>query len=105
MARSGSWKDCLPARAGSTRRRPARFSNRSGCTCLDAGKREQARYFELRAHLRLSQGDRRGAREDFETSVALCPVKENTAIAPLTDLYQAAGDQAAVSAMQARLKR
>jgi hypothetical protein len=71
----------------------------------DAGKREQARYFELRAHLRLGQGDQRGALEDFQTSVALWPVKENSAILPLTDLYQAAGDQAALSAMQARLKR
>ncbi len=71
----------------------------------DAGKREQARYFELRAHLRKGQGDSRGALEDFQTSVALWPVKENSAIAPLTDLYQAAGDRAALSAMQASLKR
>jgi hypothetical protein len=71
----------------------------------DARKRERARYFELRGHLRLGQGDRRGALEDFQTSVALLPVKENSAIAPLTDLYQAAGDQAALSAMQASLKR
>jgi hypothetical protein len=71
----------------------------------DASKREQARYFELRAHLRQGQGDARGGRDDFETSVALWPVKENGAIVPLTDLYQAAGDTAALSAMQARLKR
>jgi transmembrane protein TMEM260 (protein O-mannosyltransferase) len=71
----------------------------------DAGKREQARYFELRAYLRQGQGDARGALEDFQTSITLWPVKENGAIAPLTDLYQAAGDLAALSAMQARLKR
>ena len=71
----------------------------------DAGKQHQARYFELRAHLRQGQGDKSGSLQDLETAFALWPVKENGAIAPLRDQYVANGNQAALHALQARLRR
>jgi Protein of unknown function (DUF2723) len=72
---------------------------------FDASKTHQARYFELRGHIRLGQGDRAGALEDLRTSVALWPVNDNTAVATLGDQYAAAGDRAAQEALKASLKR
>ena len=71
----------------------------------DASKRQQARYFELRAYLRQGRGDARGAIEDLETATALWPVKENGAVAPLQDHYVETSDAASLDALQARLKR
>lgn len=71
----------------------------------DAGRRQQARYFELRAYLRQGQKDERGAIEDLETSISLWPAKDNLALAPLRDHYVKAGDAAALDALQSRLKR
>jgi len=70
-----------------------------------AGKREQARYFELRAYLRQGQRDERGAIEDLQTAVSLWPTRDNGAVKPLRDYYVKAGEAAALDALQARLKR
>jgi len=71
----------------------------------DAGKREQARYFELRAYLRQGQRDERGAVEDLQTAVSLWPTRNNGAVEPLKDHYVKAGEAAALDALQARLRR
>lgn len=71
----------------------------------DAGKREQARYFELRAYLRQGQRDEHGAIEDLQTAVSLWPARDNGAVTPLKDHYIKAGEAAALDALRARLKR
>jgi hypothetical protein len=70
----------------------------------DASKQVKARYFELRAYLRLAQKDELGAIQDLETAVSLWPVKSNGAVTPLGDLYAKAGRQDAKEVMLARLK-
>jgi hypothetical protein len=52
----------------------------------DVAKDRRARYFELRAYLRLEQGEARRALEDLETSVAIWPVESNRARVALRDL-------------------
>jgi len=71
----------------------------------DAGKRHQARYFELRAYLRQGRRDELGAIKDLEMAISLWPAQENRAVAPLTDYYFKTGDPVALEALQARLKR
>jgi hypothetical protein len=71
----------------------------------DASKHYQARFFEVRAYVRMEGGDRSAARRDLETALAIWPVAENGAIAPLEDLYRQAGDEKALHMMRASLKR
>lgn len=71
----------------------------------DASKFYQARFFEVRAYVRLEGGDRARAVRDLETALAIWPVPENGAIAALEDLYRQAGDEGALRAMRASLKR
>jgi hypothetical protein len=71
----------------------------------DVRKVHRSRYFLLRARLRLDLGDRAGAIQDFETAVALWPAPENRAIKPLEELYRELGDERALKAVQARVKR
>ena len=52
----------------------------------DASKEHRARYFELRAYLRLEQGDRGGAVRDLETAVEIWPAPGNRAASALSDL-------------------
>ena len=52
----------------------------------DAAKDRRARFFELRAYLRLEQGDARHALEDLETAVAIWPSETNRARVALADL-------------------
>jgi hypothetical protein len=70
----------------------------------DISKRLQARYFELRGHLRLGQNERAGALADFETALSLWPLKANGALEALEELYRAAGNDEAVRALKTRLK-
>jgi hypothetical protein len=51
-----------------------------------APKDRRARFFELRAYLRLNQGDRAGAVRDLETALAVWPSPKNRASVPLADL-------------------
>jgi len=67
-------------------------------------RRYRARWFELRAYLRQARGDP-GARADFERSLALWPVRENTAFATLAEAYRAAGDAPALEALERRVPR
>jgi hypothetical protein len=52
----------------------------------DVAKDRRARFFELRAYLRLAQGDKRGAVDDLQTAVAIWPSPDNRAAASLADL-------------------
>lgn len=52
----------------------------------DVSKERRARFFELRAYLRLEQGDSRGAREDLESALAIWPSQANRASRALKDL-------------------
>lgn len=52
----------------------------------DAAKEDRARYFELRAYLRLEQGDRAGALQDLEASLSVWPSQQNRAMLALGDL-------------------
>jgi hypothetical protein len=70
----------------------------------DPPKNYQARYFELRGHMRLRAGDEAGAIDDLQTAISLWPVRENTALIVLTDLLRNKGDAAALQALEARLK-
>jgi len=70
----------------------------------DAAKSHKARFFELRAYVRLGQGDERGATEDLEASISVWPVQENPAAIALSDLYAKAGNHAGVEALRSRLK-
>jgi hypothetical protein len=69
----------------------------------DARKVHRAKYFELRAALRLDLGDRGGAIGDFETALAIWPVPANRAIKALEDLYRASGDEARLKAVHDRV--
>jgi hypothetical protein len=71
----------------------------------DPPKAHQARYFELRAFIRVRAGDSAGAIEDLQTSVAILPVRDNNAVGQLKDLLKQKGDTAALQALEARLKR
>lgn len=71
----------------------------------DASKHYQARFFEVRAYVRLEGVDRLGALRDLETAVSLWPIPENDAIAALEDLYRQAGDDKALGTMRSSLKR
>jgi hypothetical protein len=57
----------------------------------DARKAERAKYFYLRARLRLDMGDRAGALRDLETAVEVWPARENAAQAALDNVRAAAG--------------
>jgi hypothetical protein len=52
----------------------------------DAPKAHRAKYFELRAYLRLEQGDRGGAMRDLEAAVEVWPAPGNRAAFALSDL-------------------
>jgi len=52
----------------------------------DVAKDRRARFFELRAYLRLEQGEARRALEDLETSIAIWPAESNRARVALRDL-------------------
>ena len=71
----------------------------------DVGKLHQARFFELRAYLRLERGDRAGGIDDLRTAVKLWPVTANSATVSLDRLYAEAHDQDARHAMWALIKR
>jgi hypothetical protein len=69
----------------------------------DASKNVKARFFELRAYLRLAQRDEPGALGDLETSIQLWPTSMNAAATALSDLYLKAGRMDASEALKARL--
>jgi hypothetical protein len=71
----------------------------------DVSKDELARFFHLRAAVRANLGDEAGAVQDFETAFSTWPVSDNPAIVHLEELYTKAGNQAALDALRARLKR
>ena len=71
----------------------------------DASKQIRARFFELRAYLRLGQKDEQGAIEDLETAVSVWPVKSNGAVTALSDLYAKTGRLDAKEAMLTHLKQ
>ena len=52
----------------------------------DASKAQVARFFELRAYVRIAAGDRRGALSDLESSASTWPVPGNRAIVALREL-------------------
>ncbi|MGQ0655383.1 MAG: protein O-mannosyl-transferase family [Betaproteobacteria bacterium] len=52
----------------------------------DAGKAQVARFFELRAYVRLAAGERSAALRDLETSAAMWPLATNGALAALSKL-------------------
>jgi hypothetical protein len=65
-------------------RQAVRFLDAAGESMpSDASKQQRARYLELRAHVRLELGDRRGAVEDFEAAWSTWPVAANGAGAML----------------------
>jgi hypothetical protein len=59
----------------------------------DASKAYQAGFFYLRGALRLDLADKAGATRDFETALTVWPVSDSRAIAPLKELYRAAGNE------------
>jgi hypothetical protein len=69
----------------------------------DVHKAHQASFFYLRGALRLDLGDKAGATRDFETALSVWPVSDSRAIAPLKDLYQAAGNEHALKALESRV--
>ena len=71
----------------------------------DAPKQHIAGYFLLRGLLRANTQDKRGATGDFNTALSLWPSPQNPAIAPLEQLYQEAGDPAALQDLKDRLAR
>ena len=71
----------------------------------DVPKEHLSRFFYLRGALRANVGDQAGALRDFDTAFAVWPVASNTAIKPLTDLYRASGNLAALAEVEQRLKR
>jgi hypothetical protein len=71
----------------------------------DAARPYQTKFFYLRGILRLEFGDKRGAVQDLETAVTVWPSPDNRALVPLEDLYRAAGDAAALRALNDRVKR
>jgi hypothetical protein len=71
----------------------------------NVGKLHQARFFELRAYLRIERGDRAGGIDDLLTAVKLWPVTANSATVSLDRLYAEAHDQDARQAMWGLIKR
>jgi hypothetical protein len=71
----------------------------------DAPKQHIAGYFLLRGLLRANTQDKRGAAGDFNTALSLWPSPQNPAIAPLEQLYQEAGDPAALQDLKDRLAK
>jgi hypothetical protein len=71
----------------------------------DATKAHKASFFHLRGLLRLDMGDKAGATADLLTAVEVWPRSNNLALKPLRDLYQVAGDKAALEALESRMKR
>jgi hypothetical protein len=71
----------------------------------DALKSQRARYFELRAYLRLDLGDLPGALSDLETAVTLQPFASHRAASALADLYRKTNDAQALARLQERLAR
>jgi hypothetical protein len=71
----------------------------------DATKQHKARFFQVRGLLRLDLGDKPGALRDLQTALDLWPSAENSAIAPLKDLYRAAGDETALRQLESRVAR
>ena len=70
----------------------------------DARRNMKARFFELRAYVRLARNDVPGATADLETSISLWPMKDNGAATALGDLYTKAGRADAKKAMLAHIK-
>jgi hypothetical protein len=70
----------------------------------DVSKEHLSRFFYIRGVLRSNMGDRQGAVADLETAVFTWQLPTNAAIAVLEDLYRQAGDQAALKALQDRVK-
>ncbi|HUG79478.1 MAG TPA: DUF2723 domain-containing protein [Burkholderiales bacterium] len=71
----------------------------------DVVKEDLARYFLVRGGVRLDLRDQAGAIGDFETALSVWPVPQNPALRALRDLYGKAGDAAALTALEARVKR
>lgn len=70
----------------------------------DIGKAHLTGFFHLSGLLRIDQGDKHGAARDLETAVSILPTPDNRALAPLRELYRAAGNEAALQALEARIK-
>jgi tetratricopeptide (TPR) repeat protein len=66
----------------------------------DASKAYQTSFFYLRGALRLDLGDKAGAIGDFESALSVWPVSDNRAIAPLQELYRAAGNEHALKRLE-----
>jgi hypothetical protein len=71
----------------------------------DVPKPQRARYFYLRGALRADLRDRAGTISDFETAIDVWPAPENPALKPLEDLYRETGNEPALAALRARIKR
>jgi hypothetical protein len=70
----------------------------------DVSKEHLSRFFYIRGALRSNMGDRKGGMADLETAISIWQLPTNPAIAPLKDLYRQTGDQAALKALQERVK-
>jgi hypothetical protein len=71
----------------------------------DATKQHKSKFFYVRALLRLDLGDKPGALRDLQTSLDVWPSADNSAVAPLRDLYRAAGDEKALAQLESRVAR
>ena len=57
----------------------------------DARKEHRAKYFYLRAALRLGLGERAGALGDLETAISVWPARDNPAFRALENVRAAGG--------------
>lgn len=71
----------------------------------DPPKPHLSRYHFLQGAVRLDQGNRGAAIGEFETAFAVWPAPANPAIGPLTDLYRATGNVAALEALSRTVQR
>jgi hypothetical protein len=71
----------------------------------DTPKSHQSRFFYLRGAVRADLRETAGAIQDFETAMSIWPVPTNTAFKALEDLYGQTGDEAALKALEQRVKR
>jgi hypothetical protein len=66
----------------------------------DVAKAYRSSFFYLRGALRLDLDDKAGATRDFESALFVWPLPDNRAIAPLKDLYRAAGNEHALKRLE-----
>jgi hypothetical protein len=69
----------------------------------DVAKATRSKFFFLRGVVRMDLKDATGGIRDIETAFSLWPVRDNPALAPLTEFYLARDDQGALAELRRRV--